>query len=93
MKGSLGFLVDKRRMNVAITRPKHFLMLVGNSSTLSRDPQWKALVEYCSTEIANGFVKFNHQSLYDEEALWVTLKGSNESQALPNHRTVTIKRT
>ena len=30
LKGSLGFLVDKRRMNVAITRPRHFLFVVGN---------------------------------------------------------------
>ena len=30
-QASLGFLTDKRRMNVAITRPRHFLLIVGNS--------------------------------------------------------------
>ena len=30
----LGFLTDLRRLNVAITRPKHFLFIVGNSETL-----------------------------------------------------------
>jgi senataxin len=30
MEKSLGFLLDERRLNVAITRPKFFLMVVGN---------------------------------------------------------------
>jgi superfamily I DNA and/or RNA helicase len=44
LKGSLGFLVDERRMNVAITRAKHFLMVVGNSETLSKNQQWKGFI-------------------------------------------------
>jgi superfamily I DNA and/or RNA helicase len=31
----LGFLTDERRVNVAITRPKDFLFLIGNRATLS----------------------------------------------------------
>ena len=34
LQGSLGFLTDERRLNVAITRPRHFLFYVGNSDTL-----------------------------------------------------------
>jgi ATP-dependent RNA/DNA helicase IGHMBP2 len=34
LQGSLGFLTDNRRLNVAITRPRHFLYLIGNSRTL-----------------------------------------------------------
>lgn len=30
LQKSLGFLLDERRLNVAITRPKHFLIIVGN---------------------------------------------------------------
>ena len=33
----LGFLNDLRRMNVAITRAKHFMWIVGNSKALSRN--------------------------------------------------------
>jgi len=44
MTGSLGFLLDERRLNVAITRPKHFLFVVGNSKTLSRAEVWRNMV-------------------------------------------------
>jgi superfamily I DNA and/or RNA helicase len=33
---SLGFTDDKRRINVAITRPKYFLYIVGNAQTLQK---------------------------------------------------------
>ena len=41
---NLGFLRDYRRMNVAITRAKHFLFVVGNKNCLSKDPNWNALI-------------------------------------------------
>ena len=47
LKGSLGFLVDERRMNVAITRAKHFLFVVGNSRTLGRNEKWQGLIKAC----------------------------------------------
>lgn len=31
LQGSLGFLTDYRRLNVAITRPRHFLIIIGNA--------------------------------------------------------------
>lgn len=45
MKTSLGFVTDPRRLNVAITRPKHFLFIVGNRPTLSKDLVWKTLID------------------------------------------------
>lgn len=45
--GNIGFLKDRRRLNVAITRAKCSLILVGNSECLSRgDPLWKEYIEY-----------------------------------------------
>ena len=64
IKGSLGFLVDKRRMNVAITRAKHFLFIVGNSQTLSKDPIWEGLVNYCRNDIQNGYFKIDSRESY-----------------------------
>jgi len=42
----IGFLADYRRINVAITRAKKKLFLIGDSSTLSGDPFFEALYLY-----------------------------------------------
>ena len=42
--GSLGFLRDYRRMNVAITRAKHFLWIIGNKNCLQKDTNWNDLI-------------------------------------------------
>jgi len=45
--GSLGFVTDERRVNVAITRARHFLVVVGNSKTLKKNYVWDGLFKYC----------------------------------------------
>ena len=40
----LGFLNDYRRMNVAITRARHFLWVVGNSKALKNNENWNAII-------------------------------------------------
>lgn len=42
----LGFLNDYRRMNVAITRAKHFLWVVGNQKTLNKNQHWAKFIDY-----------------------------------------------
>jgi len=43
--GSIGFLSAKERLNVALTRAKSALVLIGDLNTLQCDPMWKELVE------------------------------------------------
>jgi hypothetical protein len=43
---SVGFLADMRRMNVALTRAKQGLFVVGKSKTLELNEHWAALVEH-----------------------------------------------
>jgi ATP-dependent RNA/DNA helicase IGHMBP2 len=45
-QGEIGFLSDIRRMNVGMTRARKKLLLVGDSSTLTSNPFFKALIEY-----------------------------------------------
>jgi superfamily I DNA and/or RNA helicase len=44
--GEIGFLRDLRRMNVAITRARMKLIIVGDSSTMTRHPFYKKLFDY-----------------------------------------------
>ncbi|KAJ3395803.1 DEAD-box type RNA helicase [Chytriomyces hyalinus] len=44
---AIGFLKDKRRMNVALTRAKNSLFILGREVSLSNNDDWRALVEDC----------------------------------------------
>ncbi|KAF5376028.1 hypothetical protein D9615_007749 [Tricholomella constricta] len=46
MTKGLGLVFEKKRMNVAITRAKELLVVIGNGSVLKRDPYWKGFLEF-----------------------------------------------
>ena len=49
--GQIGFLNDLRRMNVAMTRARMKLVILGEADTLSRHPFYRKLIEHLqSTE-------------------------------------------
>ena len=54
LQGSLGFCTDVRRLNVAITRPRHFLFVIGNSETLLKCDTWAYMVYQHRAKQANG---------------------------------------
>jgi ATP-dependent RNA/DNA helicase IGHMBP2 len=45
----IGFLSDLRRMNVAITRAKKKLVVIGDSATIGSNPFYKSFIEYCES--------------------------------------------
>ena len=45
-EGQIGFLRDLRRMNVAITRARMKVIILGDASTLTRHPFYKKLYDY-----------------------------------------------
>ncbi|NPB06757.1 MAG: IGHMBP2 family helicase [Aquificae bacterium] len=45
-EGELGFLKDYRRLNVAVTRPRTKLVLLGHEETLKRDPVYASLINF-----------------------------------------------
>ncbi|PVV03024.1 hypothetical protein BB560_002506 [Smittium megazygosporum] len=55
-EGEVGFLSDYRRINVAITRAKRHLCIVGNSETLSN--RNKFLRELCDYGVESGELRF-----------------------------------
>lgn len=44
--GEIGFLKDCRRMNVAMTRAKERLFIIGDSATIGRDAFYSAMISY-----------------------------------------------
>lgn len=45
-KGEIGFLGDVRRMNVAMTRARRKLLVIGDSATLAGHPFYQRMIEY-----------------------------------------------
>ncbi len=60
-EGEVGFLADIRRMNVAITRARRHLLMVGDSATVSAHPFFKAFIEHATA--VGGY-----RSAWDEES-------------------------
>ena len=60
-KSEVGFLGDIRRTNVAMTRAKKKLIMIGDSATLGSHPFYNALVDYVQQE---GFYKSAFEIIY-----------------------------
>lgn len=52
-RGEIGFLSDRRRMNVAITRARRKLVIIGDSATLGSDPFYSDLIDF--SQSAGGY--------------------------------------
>lgn len=46
-RGSIGFLADVRRMNVALTRARYACWVIGDPRALNSNPHWKDFIYHC----------------------------------------------
>ncbi|NXA96964.1 SDE3 helicase, partial [Melanocharis versteri] len=56
----LGFLKNPKRLNVAITRAKALLIVVGNPTVLSKDHHWHRFLRYCKEE--GGYTGYPYEA-------------------------------
>ncbi|XP_017548982.1 putative helicase mov-10-B.2 [Pygocentrus nattereri] len=54
---NIGFLNNEKRFNVAMTRARSLLIVVGNPIILSSDSTWSRFIEYCTVE--GGYTGLN----------------------------------
>ena len=45
-QGDIGFLAETRRINVALTRARRKLVIIGDSATLTHDPFYKRMIDH-----------------------------------------------
>ncbi|XP_011708077.1 PREDICTED: putative helicase MOV-10 [Wasmannia auropunctata] len=73
----LGFLSNPKRFNVALTRAKALMIIIGDPSILCTNKHWKVLWEYCKKN--GGYVPFEQLPL--KEDLIIKLKGISEANS------------
>ncbi|KAH0791883.1 regulator of nonsense transcripts 1 (UPF1, RENT1) [Histomonas meleagridis] len=81
--GEIGFLSDMRRLNVAITRAKRGLIIVGDRFTLSLNDKWNSLFKYIEQKVGESFSKdlslmISIQQRDDSNKLIITFKKPKE---------------
>ncbi|PPQ90281.1 hypothetical protein CVT25_013106 [Psilocybe cyanescens] len=59
-KKGMGLIFERKRMNVAITRAKELLIVIGNGALLQRDPYWKSFLQF---SLRNGLYEGPELSL------------------------------
>ncbi|KAM6925346.1 putative helicase mov-10-B.1 [Xenentodon cancila] len=81
-KFSLGFVKNEKRFNVAVTRAKALLIVVGNPIVLGTDPTWARFIKYCSDE--GGYTGFCQPEDEDQvmarlSALYISIEATIET--------------
>lgn len=77
---NIGFLSNEKRFNVALTRARSLLIVVGNPVILNKDPTWEKFISYCVKE--KGYTGFDFEDAEGEDEIvsrLATLKINVES--------------
>lgn len=79
---NLGFIKNEKRFNVAVTRAKALLIVVGNPRVLRTDPTWNRFLQYCQDE--GGYTGYVHTEEEDEvvvrlSALYIAIEEQVET--------------
>ncbi|XP_008278315.1 putative helicase mov-10-B.1 [Stegastes partitus] len=78
---NIGFLSNEKRFNVAVTRARSLLIVVGNPVILNKDPTWEKFISYCVKE--KGYTGFDFKDVEGEDDIvsrLATLKINVESE-------------
>lgn len=79
VRHNLGFLCNPKRFNVAITRAKALMIVIGNPATLYHDENWRALIDRCL--VNNAYVGCDFDGAPSTGALFPETDAGNEELA------------
>uniref|UniRef100_W5JXH6 RNA helicase n=1 Tax=Astyanax mexicanus TaxID=7994 RepID=W5JXH6_ASTMX len=68
---NIGFLNNEKRFNVAMTRAKSLLIVVGNPIILSSDSTWSRFIQYCTDE--GGYTGMNRTNIEGTDEIIVRI--------------------
>lgn len=82
-KFCLGFVKNEKRFNVAVTRAKALLIVVGNPKVLTSDATWARFINYCKDE--EGYKGFtasedDEDVVYRLAALYIAIEPNEETE-------------
>ncbi|XP_069543648.1 putative helicase mov-10-B.2 [Brachyistius frenatus] len=66
-KFELGFVRDDKRINVAMTRAKALLIVVGNRRVLNTVPTWARFIRHCSDKRDSVLINYLHEEEEEEK--------------------------
>ncbi|XP_054906170.1 putative helicase mov-10-B.1 [Poeciliopsis prolifica] len=69
---NIGFLSNEKRFNVALTRAKSLLIVIGNPVILRKDPLWKKFINYCVE--MKGYVGIDFKNVEEEDLFEAKMK-------------------
>lgn len=80
-----GFIDNDKRTNVALTRAKHHLLIVGNLNNLSRNVLWSKVIQHCKC-YKNG-IQSADEARHSLEKYLDEMKENETSHASENRKT------
>lgn len=78
---TVGFTDNAERLNVALTRARHHLIIIGNAMTLQASKTWAAVIQH--KDMCRGTIDCLHEHLQNNRSTTMQAESNNDEQSTP----------